>query len=384
MRLKTLVVLLIILALLAGAGILMVRQKAPEESAKAMGSPFLKDLPAKEIASVTIHTPDSKVQLAIEAGRWVVKNRYGYPADFPRLSDLVQKLMNSKVGRKFDASPAVLNRLRLRRDDDKNASKDEKGTAIIFKDSKEKTVARVLLGKILKGGREGMFPEGQYVRMNDETVVYLIDKQFGTLDAQPSEWLKKDLLNVPSGDIREIRCVGPNGKTVLYAFKRPEKGKNLEPERLPPGKKIQESVLSQLAGALASLRIKDVADPRLDLSSAGMEHSPRLEYRLYDGLIYDIYPGGKCKGSGPCYLKVKVGYATIPPEQGKTSQRVPDGETKKKTEKPGEKDKALAQKAKNLDQRLSPWVYVIPQWEHGNFVTNLSSLLEKEGKKDKG
>ncbi len=51
MKIKTLVILLIIMGLLAGAGALIIRQKAPEGPKGSLGAYLLEQLPVNRIAS---------------------------------------------------------------------------------------------------------------------------------------------------------------------------------------------------------------------------------------------------------------------------------------------------------------------------------------------
>jgi hypothetical protein len=370
MKVKTLVVLLIILAVLAVIGVATLNRKGPEQGKKVLGTFLMKDLPANDIAALDIRGKGGEaVHLRKVAGRWVVQERFGYPADFSRLSDLVHKLMNAKVGRTFQASQDALKRLQLLDPEQGNAKDEEKGTRVTFQDSKGKTLAQLVMGKVMKGGQGGMYPEGQYLKLNDRPNIFLVDKAFEGLEKSPSGWLKKDLIDVKAADVREISCVAADGKNVVYAFKRPEEGKDLEPVTLPPGRKLRKSGLNELAGALSSLNIEDVADPGLDLQSMGLNPSAKLEYRLFNGIVYDLYPGKKCKGSDKCYLRVEVGY-----EKPADVTQAPKGKIQKKKEDP-------AQEAKSLTQKIGHWTYIIPQWKHDAFVTDLGSLLEKESKK---
>jgi len=370
MKVKTLLILLIVLVVLAGIGVVTLTWKSPEQGKKVLGTSLMKDFPANRVASVDIAEKSGEgVHLKKVAGRWVVGNRFGYAANFSKLSDLVRDLIHAKVGRTFQATPGSLKRLQLMDPEQGKAGDEEKGTRITFKDAEGKTLARLIMGKAMKGGQDSMFPEGQYVRLNDQPNISLVDKQFEGLEKSPSGWLKKDLTDVQAEDIREISCLDPEGKNMVYAFKRVAKGKDLEPENLPPGRKINQSALNRLKGALSSLNMEDVADPGLDLGSVGLNPSSRLEYRLFDGTVYDLYPGGKCKKSGKCYLRIEVRY------EKPVDLKPPSKEKEKK----GKEDPA--EKAKSLNQKLGQWTYIIPQWKHEALVTDLGALLEKEGKK---
>jgi hypothetical protein len=110
MKPKTLAILLIVLAILAGAGTLIVRLKAPQQPEEGMGALLLEQLPANKIVSITIKGPDEAVSLVKNEDRWVVEDRFQYPADFSKIIDFVRKLKEVKSGRKFESSEDTMKR----------------------------------------------------------------------------------------------------------------------------------------------------------------------------------------------------------------------------------------------------------------------------------
>jgi hypothetical protein len=381
MKVKTLAILLIVLAVLTGVVFAVLMQHSSQEGKRELGTPLLKNLPANDIASVTIlGGGGNAVQLSQTGNRWVVKDRFGYPADFSKLVEFVRKLKDAKIGRSFAASEKALKRLHLKDPGDKEGEKEEKGTAITLADANGKPLVHLIMGQPMKGGKGGFFPEGQYVILGNRKTVYLIDKQFEGLGETPAEWLKKDLIDVKGEDIGEIVCLDPDGKTTRFAFRRPEKGKDLEPVGLPPGKKIKRSSVNRLAGALSGLQIEDVVDPAKAGEIIGMANSAKIEYHLFNGMIYDLYPGSKCKEGEPCYLKVAVRYQ-IPGPVKTAAKEVPKTEGDK--EKAGDAERTMEQKAEALNKELGRWTYTIPRWKHDALATDLASLLDKEKKKEK-
>ncbi|MDP6179475.1 MAG: DUF4340 domain-containing protein, partial [Desulfatiglandales bacterium] len=269
MKIKTLVILLIIMGLLAGAGALIIRQKAPEGPKGSLGAYLLEQLPVNRIASITIKGAVDTVSLVKKENRWVVKNRFNYPADFSKITDFVRKLKAVKIGREFGSSEETLKRLSLKDPDDPEAPEGEKGMRVHLKGEEGKLLASILLGKTRQTGTERSFPNGQYLLLGREPKIYLIDKHFSSLEKAPSAWLDKSLARVEAKDIKKIVFLSQDSKKVRFAFKRPEKNKNFQPLNLPADLKFEKSALNQLAGALSSLQMEDVVDV-VD-SSTGLE-----------------------------------------------------------------------------------------------------------------
>lgn len=371
MKVKTLAILLVVLAVLTGLVFVVFMQRSPRQVKRELGAPLVKNLPANDIASVTIlDAGDEGVQLARIENRWVVENRFGYPADFQKITKFVRKLRDAKIGRSFEATKEVLEHLHLKDPADKNTPEEEKGTVVMLADAKGNPLVRMLMGEPMKGGQGGMFPEGQYILLGNRKTVYLVNKEFEGLGKSPSDWLEKDLIDVKAEDVREVVCLDPDGKTIRFAFRRPAKGKDLEQVHPAAGKEIKQTSLNRLAGALSALRLEDVLDPARKEVSIGMEDSAKLEYRLFNGMIYDLYPGRKCGKTDTCYLKIEARYEN----DGPMSESSGKGAHDKKKEDAGEQ---MEQQAGNLSKKFGRWIYKLPQWKHEALVTDLESLLEK-------
>jgi len=376
MNKKTIFILLVVLAVLAGVGrsILMDR---PDESVSidAMGTMFFKRLPANEITSISIHRPDDSVMLVKEKGIWVVQNRFGYPADFSKITDLIRKLKQTKVGRNFPASESVLKRLSLIPPTDKGMPREDKATRIQMKDKDQTVMVDILLGNTRKREEKGV-PDSQFIMLADDKDIYLVDQVFSAFDTAAPSWLKKNPIKVATQDIQKIACVGPDG-TVRYSFERAQ-GKDLALVSPPTKGTVKQSDLNRLSGALAGLEIEDVADLSSPPESLTTGISPRLDFTLFDGITYRVYPGITCSPGIPCYLRIQVDYES--PIRPIASGH--GGNATKDTESTADKsDGALIVKANEMNGRLAPWSFVVPERQHQAFFTTLGEMLEDKTKK---
>jgi len=395
MRTKTLVILLIILAVLAGIGTLVMRSKAPEVE-DVLGKPLMENLPVNEISSISLKDHKEFVSLMKKSDQWVVTERFDYPADFPKIADFVRKLKSAKIGRQFESSDETLKRLSLRKPDADDAKDAEKGAHIQLKDKSGKVLASLVLGEVRKGGTERSFPDGHYVRLEDSPTVYLIDTHFAYLQKKPSDWLDKDLLKVDANEVKKISCLSADRKEIYFTFERPEKRKDLEAQGLSASRKVDQAKLNRLAKGLSSLQAEDVLDPSDNSFSADLKRADHLEYELFNGMLYRVYPGKPCADDDRCYLRLEAGYEEpAPMEEDKSAEdtskkEAPAEETAKeevsKEEKPSpdKTPEEMRLEAKKLNDRFSPWVYVISNWQHEAFVTNLDQLLEKPKEEQKG
>ncbi len=380
MKIKTLVILLIVLGVLAGAGALIIHLQNSSSSSGEMGAYLLEQLPANEVASIIIETPADTVSLMKKGDSWFVEERFGYPADFSKISNLVRTLKQVKVGRRFESSEKILERLSLKSPDDSTAPEDGRGTWIRMKDKEGKPVLGILLGKTRMKGKEKKMPDGQYVMLSKGPEIYLIDTILSSFETGPSAWLAKSPVKVDAKQIKSISCTGPGGKPVHYRFERAGKGKDFELIDPSTNQEIKKSSLNRLSNALSSLQIKDVENPSATPESIEKETSPLLEYHLFNGLTYRVYPGKACSGAKPCYLRIGVDYQKPGPVKGEKAQAASSRKKEPATEKSEEE---LTAEATEENARVSPWVYVIPEWQHNAFFTSLDQLLEKKAGKEK-
>jgi hypothetical protein len=375
---------LIILGVLAGFGALVLHLKAPTASKSTLGKHLFENLPANEISSITVKDQEKSVSLAKKSDRWVVEDRFDYPADFSRIAEFVRKFKNAKIGRQFESSEETLKRLSLKLPDDKTAADAEKGTHVHLKDGNGKVLVSVLLGKTRETGGERSFPNGHYVRVADRSTIYLIDTHFAHMQKEPSDWLDKTLLKVDANEVKKISCLSQDEKTIHYTFERPEKGKALEAKALAENKKISESALDRLARSLSSLRMEDITDPSDDSVSSNLERSNQLRYQLFNGMTYHVYPGKTCSDGDGCYLKLGVTYQEPAPLKAEKKDEAEEQGSKTEETAPEKTPEERALEAKQLNDRFSPWVYRIPKWQHEAFMTDLEKLLEKPENQQKG
>lgn len=374
MRLRTLVVLLVILGILSAAGTWLFTRRA-QKTRSDLGRPLMAALPTADITAIDMVDSGGRVSLRQEAEHWVVAERFQYPADFGRIRDLVRRLKDAKIGREFEASDEVRARLSLKDPTDGTAPAAETGLLISLMGNEGRALDGLILGKTRPVAAEGGGPAGQYVMRPKEPRVYLIDQVFTGNKADPVQWLNKSLLQLPAGEIREIEALTARGARE-FLLQRPERGKDLA-LRFPqaPPRPLNKVTVNRLAGALASLRIEDVAGRESAFEAMGVAEVPSVVFHTFEGMFYRVYPQVACEDD--CHLRLEMGYEAR--EREKVSETA-DGEPGSEPAPPqaGPEEEELAQEAERLSASLSPWVFKIPRWQHEALVTRLEGLLEKE------
>ncbi len=397
MKPKSFVFLFILLCVLASITFFVLHREKPSSEVSRMGEMLFAHIPLDDITAVRISHQETDglktVNLKKSGSEWVVEDLFGFPADFKFISELVGKLKESKIGRHFEASSDSLSRLALHNPGQPDISHDETAIRIQLLDKDQKALADVLVGK----PRESSTGSGaHYLKPTGENTVYLVDQTFRSVGKQPREWIQADLLDIPSTDIITITCIDPEQQSAIYTVKRPERGAS--PEFHPPvdNKSIKSRTVELLFDALSSLRVQDIAGPIEKVSEelTGFGTLPYFDFQLFDGTLYRVYPGKKANGEqSGYYLKIEV--SRVKSENGHKASTVESSEeTVLETadqidEKEGPNNdieeishvainpEELVIEAYNLNRKLSPWVYVISDWEHQSMVTDPEAFFEK-------
>ncbi len=362
MRIKTLLILTAVLAVLIGAGVMMMRLDDKDTPSSTMGAYLIRDLPVNDIQQISIEGAAERVRLEKKSGKWVVGDRSGYPADFSRITDFVRALRDAKTGRRFEPSEATISSLRLLDPSTEDISDENKGIRVKLLNKDEKTLVNLLLGS-RRSSESGGPSGGRYVSVEGSSAVYLIDKPLALCKPAPADWLDKDLLNIPASEIKSISC--EKDGVYLYSFERDSSQDRFKTVVFPSGAKVDEQALKKLSGTLASFRIEDVI-PASEIG--GDEFAACLEYRLFDGRQISICHGKKENGQSRPIVGISVDMGHADSDGQESDQKAPDVQM----------DEETAAETAELQATVSRWVFVLSEWRLESLLTDPEELVAKE------
>src|SRR5436190_18941042 len=137
--------LLLFLVVVLGIGGLMVYHKQNDVRTTgdpAIGKKLLGDLPVNDVARISVKQDTNELNLVKKDGRWRVRERNDYPANYSEISDFLLKARDLKVVQTEKVGPSQLSRLALVPGQGTNAA-----LVLELKDQNDKTIQNVLLGK---------------------------------------------------------------------------------------------------------------------------------------------------------------------------------------------------------------------------------------------
>lgn len=377
MNRKQFLILLVVVAVLGGAGLALVWSDIADYRASGakIGAKLLPKLKIADVAEVRLQDAKNQSTLVRKEKNWVVQERGGYTASFQEISDLLIKLVELKVTQSEQVGASLHSRLELA---EPGKGKGEGvGTAIEFKDAAGKPLARLVLGKkVLKkdpmnplpAAKDGV-PAGRYVRVEGagDTVVVVSDP-LNSAEARPGRWLNKDFFKAER--IKTL-AVGPEGAAPNWKIAREEEWGQWK--FATGGGDLNPSAAVTAVNKLSQLSFNDVAvDPKPAASKPLVAVA-----ETFDNLVYTLKLAKPEKGTD-YFLTF-----TVTGEPAKA--RVPE-----KGEKPQDKekrDKEFADSRKRLvdriaaEQALSKWTYVIAASEVEPLLRTRAEMLPpKRGK----
>ena len=381
MNRKQLVILLVLVALLGGAGLLLVKNQNAswKETNPAMGKKVLGDFPVNDVAHIVLKHGTNELNLA-KTNVWCVRERNNYPANYSEISDFLLKVRDLKIVQSEKVGPSQLQRLRLVPGQGTNSA-----LQVDFKDQHEKTIRTVLLGKkhmrkqdrpspmgeMGDMGDEG-WPDGRYVKTPDSDNVTLISESFDRIEPKPDQWLNKDFFKIEK--VRSIAVAFPNATNSWKLTRETETG-DWKLTDAKPGEELDKSKSSSVVNPLSSPSFTDVA---ITATPESLEKPTVATIETFDDFSYTLKAGQKTNDN---YLLAMTVTAQLPKER-----------TAGKDEKPEDKDKLdkeFKEKQKKLEEKLSQekayekWVYQVSSWTVDPLLKERSQLLVEKKEEPK-
>lgn len=372
MNRKQFLILVIVLAVLGGAGAALIWQDiaAYRASGARIGAKLLPDLKIADVAELRLQDAKQQVTLARQEKGWVVRERGGYPASFQELSDLLIKLVELKVTQSEQVGASLLPRVELA-----EPGKEGAGTLIEMKDAAGKPLARLIIGKkVLKkdplnplpAAKDGV-PAGRYVLPpNAKDSVVVVSDPLNAVTASPGRWLSKDFFKADR--IRTL-AVGPEGAAPRWKIARTEEWGQWK--FAAGGGPLNPGAAVGAVNKLGSLGFDDVA---ADAKAEATDRPVVAVAETFDNLVYRVKAAKRKKGDD--YL-VSFTVTGEPPKS-----RVPEkGEKKEDKER---RDKEFAEARKRLAERvaaekaLARWTYVIGARELEPLLASRADMIARK------
>ena len=272
MKLKTLAIVVAILAVLSLAAYCLQRPPAPAGKDPRTDQPVF-DMKALEMAArIRLSDQGKSVVLARQPdGKWTVPTYYDMPADFAKLSRFIDDLSGAKIQRLVTGNPERLARLEF------------KDASIALLDSADKTLWTLTLGKDAEGG-------GRFVRFDDEKKGYQASMNL-YIDATAKNWADTLLVDLKPDDIAGVDITF--GDEAPVAATRARKEAAWVADNAPAGQRIRSDRITSLLSSFTSIRFQDTSDLADANVEAARKHSRTVKLTTFDHKTITIEVGRK-------------------------------------------------------------------------------------------
>jgi len=309
MNRKQFIFVLIALAIIGGAGLVLLRQNRQSwgiHEAK-VGEKLLPHFRPNDVAAVRIKGA-SELHIFQTNGLWRVREREDFPANYPQLKDLLIKIRDTKVVQSEQIGPSQLCRVDLDPDG------PHQGTLLEFIDRQGKVFQSVRAGKMHLHNREESVPfglhglfDGRYVLLpNEPENVLLISDDLASILPDPSVWLSKDFFKIEN--VKFISLLSANSAESWELVRENESWPwTLVAPR--PSEALDTKMASELVEMLRFLAFVDILpSPPPAPAETGFDKPIVMTILTFDNFAYTLKIASppERKPEGNYYLTVAV------------------------------------------------------------------------------
>ncbi|MCB0320001.1 MAG: DUF4340 domain-containing protein [Bdellovibrionales bacterium] len=396
MNKQTLTLLTVVVLLLGG--VYLISGGAGRARTDGSLGAVLESVDAEKIAKIVIDQSDKTIDLELHNGHWTLANRSNYPANPSKVRSLLLKLLDLSASQRIPASEQGIKKLGL----------SEEALAlgrarVRLLDANGKELEGLFLGDTRKTkGEPGMSPmaavagSGQYVRKTSGGDVFLVGLPV-TVSSEVSNWLDALILNVLQKDVLEVEqfSLANEEKRQLFSVANEGGAAVSLVGGVPEGKKVQDSLVSQIASGLENFSMIDVV-ASADASVSALIYDYLTEFSTSGGVVYEVYTAKK---DGKYFAKVQARFdeelVQMIKQDAEVAQKEAEAATTAAEDKADDPNAAKTEKSEKKEPTLSSaeavaeqnksfaeWIYVLAEFQAEKFRHQRDDLIQEEAKED--
>ena len=365
MKRKQAYLLLGIALVLVIAGTIFQMRQSSTWKGESSDRQIYSNLAVNDVTKVRVQAGKENLSLQTSGDGWQVAERYGYPADFAKIRELLRSIWELKYVRALEVGASQFGRLQLL----PPGQGDQSGTEIDLLGSGDKKIATLILGKRPSSSESALGSGRVAFNPDKKDQVYLIEETFPNLDPlNPSNWINKQFI-----DTQKVRSVVRDNVGNAVGWKVSRKDEHADWELQDAA--ANESLEKENADPLSSLSIslQDVRPENTPVNETGLQQPLVVQLETFEGFHYRLEIGG----AGPeqtHFLRVKV------------SANLTETRTPQANETPEEKTKKDAEFTKQLEewkirlaseQKLENWVFLVSDWSLDPLLKARTDFVKK-------
>ena len=344
--------LFVLVCAAAGLGLLAMLFSTMDDNGSTSGDLMLPELAAglNDVDRVVVTGPGNEAVATLERtdGRWRLADN-GYAADVGRLRKNLIALSEARIVETKTANPEFYDRLGVVDISDASATGVEIQLA-----AGGQSLARVLVGDTGLGAGSGA-----YLRVDGDAQSYLVEAD---LDPGParSDWLDRDVIDIPSSDIRRVTITQVDGEVLALEKSSPD-ATEFQVLDIPAGRELSfPGVANSIGAVLARLQLEDV-QPAGEFTPPAPPIVARFE--TFDGLVVEVQTFRVQDEWRVTFSASAVAAETPAADADETT---------------GSNQDAAGQAAA-INARTAGWLYTLPGFKTDQLIKRLEDLLAAPG-----
>jgi hypothetical protein len=387
---KTLIILAVSAVGLGGLAFYLSDSRSAPVISSLNDTPLFPKLLAKDPPPSIIEVRKGSQTITVRRGdapdRWTIDQRDGYPADPERVRELVDGLMKAVVAEAKTSNPEYYQRLGVA----DPADDADSSTLIVLKSDADAPIAGVIIGKSAQGDVSDPADfnrptrRGVYARRSGEAQALLLDDSIPIPDGARG-WMKADVLNIDQSRMTGATLVhsptDPADSTPPETLTIERQGADAAAwafKEMPEGRELRSpGVLQPIATVLSYVTLEDVASAKTAVD--GLKPATVVTMRTREGLVLT---GTLYVKDGKNWLTLASSYdpaAVVKPETPAASDPAAAPAPTPTPEELEKQASELAEKTRkeseDLNARLAPWAFQIPDFKAKQIRTRASDLL---------
>jgi hypothetical protein len=190
-------------------------------------TPVIKDFPVNKIAKIALYDSKNRVELLQKDNKWIVFNKYTYPADFQKIRKFILKIKNINIAQKVIVKQDKYKELKLISPKEAKQPSDA-GTVLEVYDNMGNKIAGIIFGKY-HYAQEKETPtmqeavkDGRFLKLiTSSNPPVLVSDPFLDAAPLPSKWLDRTFVDLKK--IKSAERLDEQGKALWKIYRKDEK-----------------------------------------------------------------------------------------------------------------------------------------------------------------
>ena len=365
MRGKALLILTLLTVVVVAAAVIARKDKSDVAGAGESLFPALLDN-INDITTVVGVGGGETFTLVRQDGRWLVSEKYDFPADQDKARQLVLGTARLVRIESKTSNPDLYEKIGL---DDVNAEASN-AVQYSFKNASGNTLAEIIIGNSRLGRADPQSNE-YFVREPAMAQTWLVQGKLPDA-VGVIEWLDSSVLKIDRERVRQVKVQHPDGAHVTVSKRKPSQN-TFDLHDVPDGAELESKFLiSDLGRSLATLDMEDVIP-------ASQSHVPdgglEVEMTTFDGLRVTLH-------------SVKDGERTLARVQAEFDESLvspeflPGGEQSEGESELLVSADLIREDVTRLNGEWEKWIYVLPEYRAKYISVRKEEMIKAPEKKE--